>query len=238
MASYCAHPWRTQTPQSRLENQGNMHGKNWISRSRHCLWNTPFNVFENGIAVFAIKLSQTTRAFIQLNWHIFIMVKTDFCIITVGITRGGSSGWWINNIFHCIGKHLTAMVHRLCRTGSLVWWLWDWPTGRIWSLNDNTEWKQKTLAAENEFTICTFLGQECDERTTGKRFFSENFLDVPYEWPLEAYGMRGGRHTGCVEAYGSLRTKVIIVLCMRQKTLKCLFLKRGQTMRFLLCCVC
>ena len=53
-----------------------------------------------------------------------------------------------------------------------------------------------------------------------------------------AYGMRGGPHTGCMEAYGSLRTKVIIVLCMNQKTVRCLLLNRGQTMRFLPCCVC
>ena len=37
-------------------------------------------------------------------------------------------------------------------------------------------------------------------------FLVKNFSDVPYKWPLEAYGTRGGRHTECMEAYGSLRT--------------------------------
>ena len=64
---------------------------------------------------------------------------------------------------------------------------------------------------KNEFNICAFLGQGCDERTTAKRFFSVKFSDVLYKWPLEAYGMRGryGRNgsireewklMGCVEA--------------------------------------
>ena len=38
-------------------------------------------------------------------------------------------------------------------------------------------------------------------------FLVQNFSDVPYKWPLEAYGMRGSireewKLTGCVEAYG------------------------------------
>ena len=51
--------------------------------------------------------------------------------------------------------------------------------------------QRQIFESKNEFNICAFLGQGCDERTTAKQFFSEKFSDVPYKWPLEAYGMRG-----------------------------------------------
>ena len=62
--------------------------------------------------------------------------------------------------------------------------------------------QRQIFESKNEFTICTFFGQGCDERTTGKRFFSEIFSDVPYKWPLEAYGTRGSLRDAWRPAYG------------------------------------
>ena len=63
--------------------------------------------------------------------------------------------------------------------------------GYVFEVNFLRKIQRQIFESKNEFTICTRLGQGCDERTTGKQFFSEKFSDVPYKWPLEAYGMRG-----------------------------------------------
>lgn len=75
-------------------------------------------------------------------------------------------------------------------------------------------------------------------------FLVKNFSDVPYKWPLEAYGKRGSLRDAWRPAYGmhgSLRELAHLshhCTMHEPKTLKRLLLNRGQTMRFLHGSVC
>ena len=74
-------------------------------------------------------------------------------------------------------------------------------------------------------------------------FLVKNFSDVPYKWPLEAYGTRGSLRDVWRPAYamhGSLRELAHLshhCTMHDPKTLTRLLLNRGQTMRFLHGCV-
>ena len=71
--------------------------------------------------------------------------------------------------------------------------------GSVFEVNFLRKIQRQIFESKNEFTICTFFGQGCDERTTGKRFFSENFFRCPLQVAIGSI-RDAWELTGCVEA--------------------------------------